>query len=94
MAKIAATIIMAHLPDPATKENIMMVCKRVKRSLDIYRVQTDIFIQVLSFYPDEKRCSINGRFLFQEKKDYDRFVKGLTNNKNRVLSCFAYEVIE
>lgn len=94
MAKIAATVIMATLPDPATKENIMTVCERVKRSLDIYMVQTNIFIQVLSFYPDEKRCSINGRFLFQEKKDYNQFIKGLTNNKNRVLSCFAYEVIK
>lgn len=94
MNKMAATIIMAQLPNPATEENITMVCERVKRSLNIYMEQTGIFIQVLSLYPDEKRCSINGRFLFQEKKDYDRFVKGLTNNKNRVLSCFAYEVIK
>lgn len=94
MSKMAATIVMAQLPNPATKENITMVCEHVKRSLDIYMEQTGICIQVLSLYPDEKRCSINGRFLFQKKKDYDQFIKGLANNKNRILSCFAYEVIE
>ena len=91
MSKMAATIIMAKLPNPATEKNITMVCERIKRSLDIYMEQTGICIQVLSLYPDEKRCFINGRFIFQKKKDYDQFIKGFTNI---VLSCFAYEVIE
>ena len=94
MSKMAATIIMAHLPNPATEENIMMICERIEQALDIYMEQTDSFVHLLSFCIDRDRCSINGRFLFQKKKDYDQFIKGLTNNKNRVLSCFAYEVIE
>ena len=36
MSKIAATIVMAQLPNPATKENITMVCEHLKRSLNIY----------------------------------------------------------
>ena len=94
MSKMAATIVMAQLPNPATEENITMVCEHLKRSLDIYMEQTGICIQVLSLYPDEKRYSINGRLIFQTKEDYDQFIKGLVNKKNRVLSCFAYEVIE
>ena len=94
MSKMAATIIMAQLPIPATEENITMACEYVKRSLDIDMEQTGICIQVLSLYPDKKRYSINGRFIFQTKEDYDQFIKGLINKKNRVLSCFAYEVIE
>ena len=94
MSKMAATIVMAQLPIPATKENITMVREHIKRSLDIYMDQTGICIQVLSLYPDKKRYSINGRFIFQTKEDYDQFIKGLVNKKNRVLSCFAYEVIE
>lgn len=94
MSKIAATIVMAQLPNPATEKNITLVCERVKRSLNIYTDQIGICIQVLSLYPDEKRCSINGRFIFQTKKDYDQFIKGLINKKNSVISCFAYEVIE
>ena len=94
MSKIAATIVMAQLPNPATKKNITMVCEHVKRSLDIYTEQIGICIQVLSLYPDKKRCSINGRFVFQTKKDYDQFIKGLIDKKNSVLSCFAYKMIE
>lgn len=94
MCKMAATIIMASLPNPATEENIMKVCESVKRSLDIYMEQTNIFVRLLSFGIDKDRCSINGRFLFETKKDCNQFIKSLTNNKSRVLSCFPYEVIE
>lgn len=49
MSKMATTIIMAHLPNPATKENITMVCERIKQAIDIYMEQTDSFVYLLSF---------------------------------------------
>lgn len=94
MNKMAATIIMAHLPNPATEKNITMICERIKQALDIYMEQTDSFVHLLSFCIDRDRCSINGRFLFETKKDCNQFIKSFTNNKDEVLSCFAYEVIE
>ena len=32
--------------------------------------------------------------VFETKKDCNQFIKSFTNNKDEVLSCFAYEVIE
>lgn len=94
MAKMAVTIAMAHLPNPATEKNIMAVCERIEQALDIYMEQTDSFVHLLSFCVDRERYSINGRFLFETKKDCNQFIKSFTNNKNEVLSCFTYEVIE
>ena len=94
MSKMATTIIMAHLPNPATEKNIMMICERIKQALDIYMEQTDSFVHLLSFCIDRDRCSINVRFLNKKKKDCNQFIKSFTNNKDEVLSCFAYEVIE
>ena len=94
MSKMAATIIMAHLPNPATEKNITMICERIKQALDIYMEQTDSFVHLLSLNIERDRCSINGRFQKETKKYCNQFIKSFTNNKDEVLSCFAYEVIE
>lgn len=94
MCKMAATIMMAHLPNPATEKNIMALCDKIKDAIDAYMEHTDTLIKVLSSCVDENRASINGQLAFSTKKEYNRFLKEFHVSKEEIISCFPYEVIE
>lgn len=93
MAKMAATITVAHLPHPATEKNILNSCDIFEDAIDAYMEHTNTLIKVLSFRVDESRASINGQLAFNTKKEYNQFIKEFHVSKEKIISCFEYEVL-
>lgn len=94
MAKMAATVVMTILPDRTTREDFEEICENAIQTLETYIERKNIHMTILSFYADIINDTINGRFSFETKEDYNQFIKGYAPRKKDILSCFAYEVIE
>lgn len=94
MAKIAATIVMTILPDHTTRESFEEICENAIQTLETYTERKNIHMAILSLYADTINNTVNGRFSFETKKDYNQFIKGYAPRKKDIFSCFEYEVIE
>lgn len=93
MAKIAATVVITILPDHTTKENFEEICENAIQTLETYTERKNIHMTILSFYADTINSTINGRFSFETKEDYNQFIKGYAPRKKDILSYFTYEVL-